>query len=690
MKKKSICLGIWGALIIGVLLGASFQSGEDLFQKALRLERNEGKLEEAIVLYQKVVNESKDLSLAAKAQLRIGLCYEKLGNKSIQQAQEAFQKVVDNYPEQTEAVKQAREKLTILQQARAIIEKEDHGIKMTEIPIDPSLENWSFISPDAKKLATVSKDREIWIRDIESGKEFQLTHTDAREIWCAWSQDSQKIALLDAKRNLYVVSIQGGAPEMLIENDEEFLKEYGGSVPPMTWSSDGQKIYTNFQNKGLIAVPIDGGEIETVYERMGTISPNEEYLAYGEDQDIYIRPVKGGAPVQITNHPARDQYMRWSYDGRWLLFGSDRNGKYEPWIVGISPEGKLDVKPFQVPFLTTLAKANLFLLLWAKDGKIGLEHYGGVTNLFAANADGSEEVQLTKMEWADFGPLWSPDGQNIVYFSSLHSNLGIWIMSGQGGEPKHISSQLQARGGADNFSDYDWHPNGLSVSCVVDWGDDRGMWTMDVESGLPQKIPFDYTGYISGMDWSPDGKWIAFSYVGGYEKTDMKDSEILCSNIYVMPAEGGEPVRLTKVKEEGLSFNFPRWSPDGQRIAMVGSIGRSYMVGIEGRIYIVGKEGGEPLPVTEKVKGSANVHPIRWSQDGENILFSRTEREKNIIYSVPAHGGELRKTNIKGIDSLGGWGSLDISPDGEKIVYAKMMKIIHEFWLLENFLPEKK
>ena len=104
MKKKSLFLGVLGILITAVVLGAFFQAGEDLFQKALRLERNEGNLKEAIVLYQKVVTEAKDQSLAANAQLRIGYCYEKMG---LMDAQKAFQKVIDNYPGQEKAVKEA-------------------------------------------------------------------------------------------------------------------------------------------------------------------------------------------------------------------------------------------------------------------------------------------------------------------------------------------------------------------------------------------------------------------------------------------------------------------------------------------------------------------------------------------------------------------------------------------------------
>jgi Tol biopolymer transport system component len=647
------------------------QSADVLFGNALHQEEVEGDYEAAIETYKKLLAEFPDnRPLAARAQFRIGVCFEKLGWK---EAELAFKKVVENYSDQTEIYKAAQEKLSLLERARAIVEKEDQGIKMTEIPIDPEKHYYGFISPDAKKLAYVSRDRDIWIRDISSGEDFQLTKTEAREIWCAWSPDCQKIAFLDSSYNLHVVSAQGGAPKMLIKNDEEFYKEYGQHVPPIVWSSDCQKIYNNFWNKGLIAVSVDGGAIESVYEKCCSISPNEEYLAYtgGEDNDIYIVPVRGGEPVQITNHPAMDQVLRWSYDGRWLLFGSDRNGKYQPRIIGISQEGKRDGEPFQVPFLTTLAKGNLFLLNWAKDGKIGLDYFGGVSNLFMANADGSEEIQLTKMEWLDHGPIWSPDGRYIVYFSSRVDTGGIWIMPSQGGEPKNISSQLQARGGVDNFSDYIWHPNGRSISCVVDQGDDRGMWILDIESGSPQKIPFNYAGYINTMSWSPDGKRIALSYFGANEPNVLKDSELMFANIYTMSPEGGEPVRVTKANEDGLSFSEPRWSPDGQRIACVA----------DGRIWMVGSEGGEPKAITEKTEGRAYL--ISWSPDGKNVYFSRTEGQMNILYSVSSQGGELRKINGEGFNG-------DLSPDGKKIVYSKSMKTIHEFWLLENFLPERK
>ncbi|MCJ7680417.1 MAG: tetratricopeptide repeat protein, partial [Candidatus Aminicenantes bacterium] len=113
MKKNSMVLAVFVVLALSLGIFA-VQSGQDLFQKALAKERAEGNLEEAITLYQKVIDESQDTALKAQAQLRIGLCHEKLGQKNSKQAQDAFQKVVDNFPTQSDEVRIAREKLSLL------------------------------------------------------------------------------------------------------------------------------------------------------------------------------------------------------------------------------------------------------------------------------------------------------------------------------------------------------------------------------------------------------------------------------------------------------------------------------------------------------------------------------------------------------------------------------------------------
>jgi Tol biopolymer transport system component len=657
----------------------SSQSADALFGAALHHEEVEGDYEKAIETYKKLLAEFSDnRPLAARAQFRIGVCYEKLG---LEEAEKAFQKVLDNFPDQKEAVKQAREKLSLLQKARAIVEKEDQGIKMTKIPINREKYYSYTISPDGKKLANLTRESDIWITDIASGEEVQITHTGL-EAWFSWAPDSQKLVSLGG--GLKLVSVQGGTPKILIES-ADIMKEHG-TILPTSWSLDSQYINCWSFKKGLFTIPIFGGEWKEILsysspEQQQThwwpvLSPNEEFLFYSDttgNKDIYIVPAEGGEPVQITNHPARDAGHHWSYDGRWLLFVSNRNGKNEYWIIGITPDGKRKGDPFQAPLLSDAVPD---WASWTREGQLAFHYKKTVSNIFVSNADGSEKNQLTNMEWSDLEPEWCPDGSSIAFTSDRGGKRSIWLMSAQGSHPKKISGRLTDRPGVSGVHNIAWHPNGRIISCVVPQleDEDRGIWTIDIESGSAQRIPFDFFNLVQGTDWSPDGKRIAFCFF----HPDEQDKNP--AKVYTISAEGGEAEILTKVEEDNLNCGRPLWSPDGRRIAFSDDTGR---------IWIADSEGGDPQAITDAIKektvGSTiwGASVIGWSPDGENVFFWRSEgKGKWGYYSVPSQGGELKKLNIEDAG--------DISPDGKKFVYSKVMKRINQYWLLENFLPVSK
>jgi tetratricopeptide (TPR) repeat protein len=100
------------ALVVALSLGAQqvpVRKGQELFQRALVKERAEGKLEEAIQLYQQVIREfASDRALAAKAWLQAGRCYQKLGKP---EARKVYERILRDYADQREAAKQARRAL---------------------------------------------------------------------------------------------------------------------------------------------------------------------------------------------------------------------------------------------------------------------------------------------------------------------------------------------------------------------------------------------------------------------------------------------------------------------------------------------------------------------------------------------------------------------------------------------------
>jgi tricorn protease len=126
------------------------------------------------------------------------------------------------------------------------------------------------------------------------------------------------------------------------------------------------------------------------------------------------------------------------------------------------------------------------------------------------------------------------------------------------------------------------------------------LWTVSIKGGLAIRITNFPGGEISPK-FSPDGKWIAFtaSYDGA-------------PNVYIIPAEGGEPKRITYVG----GAQVVEWTPDGERIVF-----RSFFENFIGRdpnLYFVNKNGSAPekLPTDRGRQCSFSI-------DGKKMIYTR-------------------------------------------------------------------
>lgn len=115
---------------------------------------------------------------------------------------------------------------------------------------------------------------------------------------------------------------------------------------------------------------------------------------------------------------------------------------------------------------------------------------------------------------------------------------------------------------------------------------------------------------------SPDGKWIAFT--GQYDGDEQ---------VYVMPATGGEPKKLTHYPARGplpprwgYDNQVYGWSPDGKSVLF-----RSLMDGFDltdSKLYMVPMTGGEPAALPMPVSGAGAFSP-----DGTKMLYSPLFRD---------------------------------------------------------------
>ena len=683
MKSHVLFIAVIAFAFIWVLTGYAQQNEEQLFQSGLYKEEVQGDLETAIKIYETIIKEyPENRSVGARSLLHIGMCYEKLGLK---EAQIAYQKVINSYPEYTEEVKTAKAKLAILLRAQAVVKKGTTEHKVIKI-YESTEKAYGFISPDGEKLALIGGEGNIWLRNIASGKETRLTQTPSFKYWCFWSPDCETIAYLDVLNGLYVVPTKGGKSRALIQSDSDFIKE-GNYAWPTGWSSDSQMILCQVPKRGLCAIPISGGEWKDIFKypdqktdkdfTLLTLSPNGKFLAFESNNDIYIMSVEGGQSVQITNHPASDGWPVWSFDGKWISFFSSRSGDAEIWVIKISPNGYPEGEPIQV--FRGLSTRNTFYN-WVKDGKIGISLNTSVSNIFISDLETGEETQLTNILTLERNPRWSPDGRQVAFISYREGKPNLWMIPAGGGEARKVMINVPNMKENRYITRPSWLPDGKKLIFGGFFGyGNQGVWMVPVEGGVPQKLEFDFDTWIEGCDVSPDGAYIAFDYIGAKEGNPIKGSRTFEKDIYVIPFKGGEPQRITKIEKSGLSFHSPRWSPDGKRIAFRSVNWFEDNEGNESEeIWVCEFPGGEPRTITKKMKG--NLTHLSWSPDGKMIVFSGLEKNKHQIYTVPTDGGEIRKLNIEGF-------SPDVSSDGKRIVYGKRHHSRVEYWLVENFLP---
>ncbi len=203
---------------------------------------------------------------------------------------------------------------------------------------------------------------------------------------------------------------------------------------------------------------------------------------------------------------------------------------------------------------------------------------------------------------------------------------------------------------------------------------------------------------VSDPQLSPDGRWVAFTVtVADLEKNTLN------SDIWLVPASGGEPRQITQGSKNN---ERPRWSPDSKRIVFV-----SNRSGIP-QLWILSLDSGE----TSSVKtGGLEASGVLWSPDGKNLAFvsnvypdcpdirCNSEREKQRVanpiqartldrllyrhwnswkdgkrshlFVVPAEGGIPRDLSPGDYDvppfSLGGPDDYAFSPDGKEMCFAR-------------------
>jgi Tol biopolymer transport system component len=745
MNKRNIFLSLFIPFLVVFVF--AFQTSDDLkilYEKAKYTMETKGDLQEALTIFEQiVVNTNADRSLRAKAQLHIGICWEKMGKD---EAQQAYKQVIQEFADQQEMVSEAHARLAVLVandsgSGFTATGEKNKGVIFRQIDFDGlDRTHCARLSPDGNKMIYVrvwdkKPTYSICVRDLISGQDHLLVEGVGESNYFEWSPDGRKIVYTYKDRELRVISSDGGEPEVLWNFTDQRSRIF-----PLDWSRNGDHILVGVMGLAdwtirLAILPATGDElryiVSGVIRQLGAFahfSPDGKFIV-GEqtkehNTDIYVWVVDSGQELRVTDHPAKDDNPVWSSDGKYIVFTSDRANTEDLWAVpilrGIPTGAPLRIKRNlgKNTHLTSLTPNGQLMMLVIGEGIM--------SDLFVVSVDPStgeatgKFVPFAKYPTEHFLPRWSPDGKRVAY-TSRKGNIslpGIFISSGSEMEDKEVP-----------IRDY--------YACNIEWSRDgehlifpgispdgqAGIFRASLKDNeivplyLEDSLGQDYIGAFINLMWLPQAGIFMFGQLAeaGKRKIYTMDSEgnnvqLVADKVpaiywtwpspdarYVAYREGQE-LKLWSLSEstsmtlakypDGKEVEGPVWSPDGANVTWKDKQQLKLLSITKGTI--------KTLVKTEErleIGGSAWYGGLAWSPDGKNIAYilrdvTAGSKARAELWSIPAVGGTPLKITVAP-ESHPMLRDLIWHPGGKLIVATGQgAGRGYEYWVIENFLPE--
>ncbi len=383
--------------------------------------------------------------LAAQAQFRIGMCYEKLGRR---EAQKAYEDVLSKYTDQTVFASKARDRLAVLK-APVATPPRDSRLTIRRVP---HMDRYGNPSPDGKFLAYIDWDKaNVAVYETATDTTRALTKDGS---WgeverypenLIWSPDSRQIAYTwngssgpeeEYHTELRIVSLDKGSPPRTVLKDERY-------VWPWDWAPDGTRILCGLQVGGPIMdralVNVETGAVETLNLPSGSLgslyrfTPGGDSILYSRSSDgehnpddIYVYDLKSGESKPVVEHPAEDLVVGILPGTDWLLFASNRRGSLDLWGVRFQ-KGRSEGQPL----LLKQGLRRFIPLDFTNDGSFYYATLAVTDDVFLAEFDpGTQKISgepqrlSSRWEGTTMDASFSPDGKSIAYvaYRGVRSN----------------------------------------------------------------------------------------------------------------------------------------------------------------------------------------------------------------------------------------------------------------------------
>ena len=446
----------------------------------------------------------------------------------------------------------------------------------------PGYENTPAFSPDGKLFAYSWNGGEgdaldIYVKLVGAGEPLRLTETKANEHYPTFSPDGRHIAFVRGKYGepgeVVIIPSLGG-------RERRIARLFSGNYS-ISFSPDNQYIAVidteNSTEGGQHAVyllNIENGErrrvtapAEFAGETTPRFSPDGKSIAFirvAEEatvrsdgkQDLFVVPVSGGEPRQITFDGVIINSLAWSADGEYIYFvpihplnqtlvrrvpagGGEQEivstGSQDITNIAVSPDGKTlvfaeDIRRWSIRRVPAdgrtgerLIDSNVNELFpqFSPDGSlIAFQTYRtGISQIWTADADGKNLRQIADTPFPSHSPQFSPDGSLIAFNQNEGEYYANYIVSAEGGVPRRISPERVR----DDFPV--WSADGKYIFFTSNRTGEPNIWKMTAD-GMGEAVQITKGGAFRTTP-APDGKTVFFI------KTEFP------KEFWRVPAEGG-------------------------------------------------------------------------------------------------------------------------------------------------------